>query len=83
VVRSPFDWQPPPGTTIEQSYEAHNEGLYGRSYPVKYTAKCVCGMTSTKRASRADALEELDDHVHIDAVGIPARPIPPPARRKS
>jgi len=62
-VRNLFDWQPPAGVDIAQTF--------GDAYPlqngtehrdVRFTARCRCGASSEPRAARCDALDELDGH---------------------
>lgn len=70
MARSFFDHTAPLGVRVYQRFKSRPaENGYHTVYEAEFTALCRCRVGSTPRATRADALQEIDGHVCHVAVG--------------
>lgn len=69
--RTPFDWQPPPGVSIDQRHYvySHDDQTGKETYGTAFTARCCCGLESDGQDWRANALEQLAERHRAVARG--------------
>lgn len=70
--RSLFDWQLPPGMSIEQSFSSRPaENGYHLTWENRFTAVCdACGARTKPLAARADAIDELENHACSEPLAV-------------